>query len=249
MPYVPTASLTPLPEGHPCADCPVRPITICRGLDAPTLAGMRSLGTMQRLKPEQSVFHEGDPARRVFMVTHGALKLYTLLADGRRQITGFMFPGDFLGVSIDEEYAFTVEALEDTELWWFSREAFDRFISDHPQVERELYRLAAHELAEAQRQMVLLGRKAAAERLASFFLGLLDRAERASGKAETCFDLPMSRIDIADYLGLTKETVSRMLAHLRSLRLIRLQAQNRVEVLNRSGLSEMADGMSADHIN
>ena len=201
---------------------------------------------MQRLKPEQSAFHEGDPAKRVFMVTHGALKLYTLLADGRRQITGFMFPGDFLGISIDEEYAFTVEALQDTELWWFSREAFDRFISDNPKVERELYRLAAHELAEAQRQMVLLGRKAAAERLASFFLALLERAERASGHPETRFDLPMSRVDIADYLGLTKETVSRMLAHLRSRGLIRLQSQNRVEVLKRHGLAELADGSATD---
>lgn len=248
MPYVPRGNLTPLPEGHPCADCPVRPITICRGLDGPTLAGMRALGTMQRLRPEQSVFHEGDAAKRVFMVTHGALKLYTLLADGRRQITGFMFPGDFLGVSVDEEYAFTVEALEETELWWFSREAFDRFISGHPQVERELYRLAAHELAEAQRQMVLLGRKAAAERLASFFLSLLERAERASGVLEQAFDLPMSRIDIADYLGLTKETVSRMLAHLRSRGLIRLQAQDRVEVLDRDGLRATADGETAEQI-
>jgi CRP/FNR family transcriptional regulator, anaerobic regulatory protein len=245
LPYVPTGNLTRLPEGHPCATCPVRPITICRSLDAPTLASMRSLGTMQRLRPEQSVFHEGDPAKRVFMVTHGALKLYTLLADGRRQITGFMFPGDFLGVSVDEEYAFTVEALEDSELWWFSREAFDRFISEHPQVERELYRLAAHELAEAQRQMVLLGRKAAAERLASFFLSLLNRVERASGAIETNFDLPMTRIDIADYLGLTKETVSRMLAHLRSRGLIRLRAQNSVEVLDRDGLRAMAEGSSA----
>lgn len=201
---------------------------------------------MQRLKPEQSAFHEGDPAKRVFMVTQGALKLYTLLADGRRQITGFMFPGDFLGISVDEEYAFTVEALEDTELWWFSREAFDRFVGDNPKVERELYRLAAHELAEAQRQMVLLGRKAAAERLASFFLALLERAERASGERETEFDLPMSRIDIADYLGLTKETVSRMLAHLRSRGLIRLQSQNRVEVLKRQGLAEMADGVGGN---
>jgi CRP/FNR family transcriptional regulator len=209
---------------------------------------MRALGTMQRLRPEQSVFHEGDPAKRVFMVTHGALKLYTLLADGRRQITGFMFPGDFLGVSVDEEYAFTVEALEDTELWWFSREAFDRFICEHPKVERELYRLAAHELAEAQRQMVLLGRKAAAERLASFFLSLLERAERASGVLEQAFDLPMSRIDIADYLGLTKETVSRMLAHLRSRGLIRLQAQDRVEVLDRDGLRATADGETAEQI-
>ena len=207
---------------------------------------MRSLGTMQRLRPEQSVFHEGDPAKRVFMVTHGALKLYTLLADGRRQITGFMFPGDFLGVSVDEEYAFTVEALGDTELWWFSRDAFDKFISEHPQVERELYRLAAHELAEAQRQMVLLGRKAAAERLATFFLSLVERAERASGTSETSFDLPMSRMDIADYLGLTKETVSRMLAQLRALGLIRLQAQNRVEVLDRERLRSMAEGDGTD---
>jgi CRP/FNR family transcriptional regulator len=203
---------------------------------------MRALGTMQRLRPEQSVFHEGDPAKRVFMVTHGALKLYTLLADGRRQITGFMFPGDFLGVSVDEEYALTVEALEDSELWWFSRDMFDRFISEHPQVERELYRLAANELAEAQRQMVLLGRKSATERLASFFLSLLERAERASGTPETRFDLPMSRIDIADYLGLTKETVSRMLAELRTLGLIRLQAQNRVEVLDRERLKAVASG-------
>lgn len=223
----------------------MRPITICRALDADTLVDMRALGTMQRLHAEQSVFHEGDPAKRVFMVTHGALKLYTLLADGRRQVTGFMFPGDFLGVSVDEEYAFSVEALEPTELWWFSREAFDRFVSNHPRVEHELYRLAAHELAAAQQQMVLLGRKSAAERLASFFLSLLERAERTSGVNETGFDLPMSRLDIADYLGLTKETVSRMLADLRNRRLIRLKTQNHVEVVDRAGLRSMAEGALA----
>lgn len=248
MPYAPRGKLTDLPAGHPCETCPVRPITICRGLDADTLAGMRGLGTKQRLQAEESAFHEGDPAGRVFMVTRGSLKLYTLLADGRRQVTGFMFPGDFLGISVDEEYAFTVEALEETDVWWFSRQSFDRFIGEHPKVERELYRLAAHELAEAQRQMVLLGRKAAAERLASFFLSLVERAERASGVLETSFDLPMTRIDIADYLGLTKETVSRMLAQLRSRGLIRLQAQNRVEVLDRAGLRAMAEGAAADQL-
>ena len=244
MSYAPRGTLTDLPEGHPCETCPVRPITICRGLDAPTLAGLRALGTMQRLQPQQSIFHEGDPAKRVFMVTQGALKLYTLLADGRRQVTGFMFPGDFLGVSVDEEYAFTVEALEQSELWWFSRVMFDRFLTEHPQVERELYRLAAHELAAAQRQMVLLGRKAAHERLASFFLSLLERADRASGGTLTGFDLPMSRTDIADYLGLTKETVSRMIAYLRDHKLIRLESQNRVGVLDRGGLKAMAEGDS-----
>jgi CRP/FNR family transcriptional regulator len=197
---------------------------------------------MQKLEPGQPIFHEGDPVRRVFMLANGSLKIYTLLADGRRQITGFMFPGDFLGVSIDDEYAFTAEALVHSELWWFTRQAFDRFVEDNPKVERELYRLAAHELAAAQSQMVLLGRKTAAERLASFFLSLVERQELVAGCKQAEFDLPMSRLDIADYLGLTKETVSRMLAHLRSRKLIRLASLDRVEILNRAGLKEMAEG-------
>ncbi len=197
---------------------------------------------MQRLGVGQPVFHEGDPAKRVFMLAQGSLKIYTLLADGRRQITGFMFPGDFLGISLDDEYAFTVEALANSEMWWFTREAFDRFVEKNPSMERELYRLAAHELAAAQEQMVLLGRKTAAERVASFFLALLDRRELGEHDMSSEFDLPMSRIDIADYLGLTKETVSRMLSLLRDRRLIRLVKQDRIEILDLSGLREIADG-------
>ena len=215
---------------------------MCRRLDADTLANLRALGTMQRLEPGQPIFHEGDPVKRVFMLANGSLKIYTLLADGRRQITGFMFPGDFLGISIDDEYAFTAEALVKSELWWFTRDAFDRFVESNPKVERELYRLAAHELAAAQAQMVLLGRKTAAERLASFFQSLLERQELVDCASHTHFDLPMSRLDIADYLGLTKETVSRMLAHLRDRKLIRLASQDRIEILDREGLKGMADG-------
>lgn len=242
MAYTPSGALTELPPGHACEGCPVRPITICRSLRPEVLADLRALGSMQRLQQGQPVFHEGDPARRVFMLTLGSLKIYTLLGDGRRQVTGFMFPGDFLGISLEGEYAFTIEALEGAELWWFSRDAFDRFIEAHPTVERELYRMAAHELAAAQQQMVLLGRKTAAERLASFFLDLLKREERVIGTKARSFDLPMSRIDIADYLGLTKETVSRMLSELRGRGLIRLQTQNRVEVLDREKLVEVAEG-------
>lgn len=243
MPYTPSGVLTDLPDGHPCEGCPVRPITICRSLQPDVLADMRRLGTLQRLQPGQPVFHEGDPARRVFMLTLGSLKIYSLLGDGRRQVTGFMFPGDFLGISIDGEYGFTIEALEQAELWWFSRDAFDRFIEANPSVERELYRMAAHELAAAQRQMVLLGRKTAAERLASFFLELLRRQEKMTGgEGALRFDLPMSRLDIADYLGLTKETVSRMLAELRGRGLIRLESLNRVEVLDAAGLQDVAAG-------
>ena len=242
MHYTPSGALTDLPPGHPCEGCPIRPITICRSLRPDVLADMRRLSSMQRLRAGQPVFHEGDPARRVFMLTLGSLKIYTLLGDGRRQVTGFMFPGDFLGISVEGEYAFTIEALQQSELWWFSREAFDSFIETHPSIKRELYRMAAHELAAAQRQIVLLGRKNAAERLASFFLELLKREQTIAGSMAQSFDLPMSRLDIADYLGLTKETVSRMLAELRGRGLIRLERQNRVEVLERERLKEVAAG-------
>jgi CRP/FNR family transcriptional regulator len=237
--------LTELPADHPCFGCAVRTTAMCRVLECDDLARMRRLGWTLRLKPGQSLFHEGDPANRVFTLTRGTLKLYKLLPDGRRQITGFMFPGDFLGIAIDEEHAFTAEALEDSQLCWYPRSRFDEFVEANPVVERELYRVAAHELAAAQRQMVLLGRKTAEEKVASFFVALLEGAEKLSGRTETMAELPMSRVDIADYLGLTKETVSRVLALLKNKRVVRLDALHRVEVLDRDGLGDIAEGLAA----
>ena len=235
----------PLPEGHPCLGCEVRSIAVCGVLGCDDLASMRRLGWTLLLRAGQPLFHEGDSATRVFTVTRGALKLYRLLPDGRRQVTGFMFPGDFLGIAVDDEHAFTVEALEDSQLCWFPRSRFGEFAEAHPEMERELYRMAAHELAAAQAQMVLLGRKTAEERLASFFLALLERAEKGSGEAGRIVDLPMGRADIADYLGLTKETVSRVLAVLKNRRSVRLAALNLVEVLDRDALTTIAQGL--DH--
>ena len=233
-----------LPANHPCFDCAVRSSAVCRVLECDDLAEMRRLGWTIRLAAGQPLFHEGDPATRVFTLTEGALKLYKLLPDGRRQVTGYMLPGDFLGITIDDDHAFTVEALIDSKLCWFPRKRFGAFVETHADLERGLYRLAAHELAAAQAQMVLLGRKTAEERVASFFVGLLERAERASGTGACIIDLPMSRLDIADYLGLTKETVSRVLAALKSKRIVRLVTLNRIEVLDRDTLDAIAGGMS-----
>ena len=225
----------PVPAGHPCHGCDVRSTALCGVLDNQALADFRSLGWTLKLAPGQSLFHQGDPATRVFTLTSGTLKLYRLLADGRRQVTGFMHPGDFLGISIDDEHAFSAQALEQTQLCWFPRNRFDDFTEEHGAMERELYRMAAHELAAAQRQFVLLGRKTALERLASF---LLELAERVDGME---VELPMSRSDIADYLGLTKETVSRVLSALKRDRVIRLAALDRVEILDRAALEQRAE--------
>jgi len=108
-------------------------------------------------------------------------------------------------------------------------------------MERELYRMAAHELAAAQQQMVLLGRKTASERLASFLLLLAKRAEQIPGRSANLVRLPMSRSDIADYLGLTKETVSRVLSAFRRDRLIRLNAVDMIEIVNPAGLEQLAE--------
>jgi len=236
------STMAPLPAGHPCAECHIRPVAFCRSLGPDTLIDMQALGKPIKLVPGQALFFEGDRVERLFMLARGALKLYGLLGDGRRQITGFMYPGDFLGIALDDQHAFTAEALVACELWSFSREAFSAFCTRHGEVERELYYLAAHELAAAQQQMLLLGRKNAAERLASFFVALAKRFERDPGQKAEHVHLPMSRLDIADYLGLTKETVSRMIAQLRDRKLIRLVNQDTIELLDREGLEDMAAG-------
>jgi CRP/FNR family transcriptional regulator len=233
--------LETLPSGHPCQGCEVRDKAVCGVLDCARLEQFRNLGWTLKLGTGQTLFHEGDPATRVFTLTSGTLKLYKLLPDGRRQVTGFMHPGDLLGMSTDDEHAFSAEALEDAQLCWFPRNRFDDFVEEHGSMERELYRMAAHELAAAQQQMVLLGRKTAAERLASFLLLLAQRPEAIPGRVANLVRLPMSRSDIADYLGLTKETVSRVFSSFRRDRLIRLRAIDEVEIIDGQGLQQLAE--------
>lgn len=233
--------LNPLPHGHPCEGCEARGRAVCGVLDCENLAELKNLGRSLRLGAGQILFREGDPAGRVFTLTGGSLKLYKFLPDGRCHVVGFMYPGEFLGISIDDEHAFTAQVLEDSELCSFSRGRFDGFLDKHPSMEAELYRMAAHELSAAQQQLVLLGRKTATERLASFLLLLADRSEQVTGKKSRFVSLPMNRADIADYLGLTKETVSRVLSTLRAAKLIRLRAVNEVEIQDRPTLEQVSE--------
>jgi CRP/FNR family transcriptional regulator, anaerobic regulatory protein len=234
--------LETLPAGHPCFGCDVRARAVCGVLECSDLAGFKQLGWTLVVAPGQALFHEGDRADRVFTLTNGCVKLYKLLPDGRRQVTGFLFPGDFLGVSVFDEHAFTAEALGECQLCWFPRSRFDHYVEKQPAMERELYRAAAHELAAAQQQLVLLGRKTAAERLASFFLELAAKADGCTSAADRSVNLPMSRSDIADYLGITKETVSRVFSAFKRDRLIRLETLNRIQILDEEGLRDIADG-------
>ena len=182
-------------------------------------------------------------ATHVYNLTSGVMRLSKLLPDGRRQIAGFLFPGDFLGITMEDEHAFTAEAITPLKLCQFSRARFDAFVDTHPRLERRLYAIAAHELAAARQQVVLLGRKTAAERVASFLLMLDARRTSTSGEVlDGDINLPMSRSDIADYLGLRIETVSRELSALKASRLIRLTTTQTIRFVDRERLEQLAEG-------
>jgi len=234
-----------LPPDHPCYPCEVRRVSLFYALQCGDLSELRALGKVRELKADEPLFHQGDEANLVYTVAAGSLRLYRLLFDGRRQITGFALPGEFLGISIDDSHDVTAEALEPSRIWCFPRARFDDFVAGNPILKDSLLEVARQELAAAQQQFIVLGRKTAMERVASFLLYLHARFERITGHPMDHVALPMSRADIADYLGLTKETVSRVFGQLRNSRIMRLETLTCIQVLDRHALKALADGEDA----
>lgn len=218
-----------------CEECAVRGLAVCGALAQGELPSLAAIAVSKRLEAGQMLFHEGDPAEDVFTLTDGSLKLYKLLADGRRQIMGFLFPGDYLGLAVSRSYVCSAEALGPVTVCRFPRRSFMRLLDEFPALEKELLDRASSELAAAQEQMLLLGRKTARERVASFLVSMADRQDVEDTAP---VDLPMNRADIADHLGLTIETVSRALTGLRAKGLIELPDKHHFRILNRAGLEE-----------
>ena len=192
--------------------------------------------------PRRLIFMETAPAASLYNVTDGVVKIYKMMPDGRRQVTGFLFPGDFLGLIQNETYAYSAESVTETRLCQFPRVRLETLLKELPTLEQRLLGMASHELAAAQDQMVLLGRKSARERVASFLL-MLSKATERQGLQADFIAVPMSRSDIADYLGLTMETVSRSLTQLSSEGLIRLSNEKHVQLVDRAGLFRISAGL------
>lgn len=240
---LPLPSALPRKPGglSPCAACAARQFSVCAPLDPDAQGRFFALSTTIRLEPRRMLFQEGDTAEHVFNVTEGALCISKALADGRRQITGFLLPGDFVGLQHGEAYAYTAEALTPVALCRFPIERFRRFLIEHPGMEHRLLGMASNELAAAQDQMLLLGRKTAIERVASFLVRLSDR-HAARGRPASPLMLPMTRGEIADYLGLTIETVSRAFTRLRKEGHIVLESVDRVRLPDIEALRDLTQG-------
>lgn len=224
-----------------CRECAVQSRAFCAVLDDAALTQLEDLHVLCELAPEESLFMEGDQAVSFFTVLQGSLRLSKLLPDGRRQITGFVLPGEFIGLSPSTSHDQNAEALVESSLCRFSIGELERIGEDNPAMKSRLLEMTNISLVRAQEHMLLLGRMTALEKIASFLCNLIDRASAADLPSEP-LALPMSRADIADYLGLTIETVSRTFTKLKTEGLISLPEHNQVQVDDMEGLHRLAEG-------
>ena len=238
---IPSGALpNPTPRGGPPRARPVE-AGPCLPL---SVADLRDLARSQRPVRKargQAVVHEGDPAERLYVVNDGVVALYHALPDGRRQILDFLWKGDVIGVGDADTYAYTAEALVETRMCAFARPDLERVMRDYPGLGLRLARIGMEGLHRAFGHMTVLGRKTAAERLASFLLDLSERQGRCGGRRNPVW-VPMAATDIADHLGLRIETVSRRMTAFIKGGLIRRADSHRIELLDRARLAEIAEG-------
>jgi CRP-like cAMP-binding protein len=190
-------------------------------------------GATMHFERNSEIYGEGEPADYVYKLMSGTVRTSKVLQDGRRQIGSFYLPGDTFGLEADDEHTFCAEAMSDVVVLVVKRSVLAAEAQKDRQVARELWAATARELTRAQSHLMLLI-KSAQERVASFLLEMADRVPNAAG-----IELPMSRQDIADYLGLTIETVSRTLTHLESKAAIELPRSRHIVLRNRSALARL----------
>jgi len=195
------------------------------------------IGRPAMIAQGRSLFLEGEPARYIYRIMSGAAQSYRQLADGRRQIIDFLFPGDLFGVCMSQTYSCSTEACADTVVIRYPRHALDGARTDHPDSATALLAVVARQLDDAHRQMMVLGRKTAEERVASFLLEMSERCAKGDH-----IHLPMVRADIADHLGLSIETVSRVFTKFRADGLVSLRTATDICLVDRPALEELAGG-------
>ena len=217
-----------------------------RVLDGEAANRLAAMSRTLNVSSGRSVMMEGAPAAELFSVTRGIVSVFKLMPDGRRQITGFLYPGSFLGVTFNaaDTYAYSADAVTAVTLQAYPRRNFERLLDEVPGVRRAFIAAIADELTEAQDRMLLLAHRSAGERMACFILTLAHRQTGAGGAPASTIYIPMRGNDIADYLGLTAETVSRTLARLRRKGIIRYDRGGSTEILDRAALEALAGTLS-----
>lgn len=215
-----------------CVSCEARHRGVCGALNPDQLVALSKSTKRHKAEAGRELMSDVGSVDRFSNVLSGVVKLTKTLSDGRQQIVGLQFAPDFLGRPFQAESTLTAEAATDVELCSFPRQALERMMKEQPDLEHRLLEQKLRELDQARDWMVALGRKTAAEKIASFLLMIARNIDPAAGleRRGASFDLPLSRAEIADFLGLTVETVSRQITRLRGEKVIRVENNRHVIV-------------------
>jgi CRP/FNR family transcriptional regulator, anaerobic regulatory protein len=199
-------------------------------------------GALRQIAPKENVFVAGAPRSSLYRVERGMVCLYKLATNGQRQIIRFASPGDFLGLGTAQDHLFGAQAIQEVCVRYVSITALSHMIKAHPELAGQLYRALSDELTSLQDHLLVIGQKTALERVAYF---LIDIARRDPPKdideEPQTLNLPMTRQDMGDFLGLTLETVSRALTKLRLKHLIDFRHGSRITLLDKAKLEDLAD--------
>lgn len=223
-----------------CSDCIVRDRSLCGTLDNAHLEQLSRIGRRRKLRAGEALLFEGDENILCANVLDGVLKLSSVTASGDSQTVGLLYPADFIGRPFAETVDHDIIALTDVEVCTFGRKPFERMLAEEPGLERQLLERTLGELEHSRRWMLFLGRKSASARLAGLIHDIQRRMAQTGCTADlgpgSLIELPMTRTEMADVLGLTIETVSRELTKLREAGVIVTEGRRGLRVLKPEGL-------------
>ncbi len=228
-----------------CGDCPIRHRAVCSRCDTDEIAVLEGIKSYKKYAAGDVILWRGEPLDFVGSVVHGVASLSKTLEDGRTQMVGLLLPSDFIGRPGRTHVEFDVTATSEVTLCRFERKPFETLINDTPHIAQRLMELALDELDAARDWMILLGRKTAREKISTFLDLLARRGSVGDVPGTVVLDIPMTRDQIANFLGLTLETVSRQMNALKKEGIITFQGRKRIDVVDLSAL-RMATGDDAD---
>ncbi len=220
--------VSPCPSGHPLDDC-------------------FALAPVRQLKAKEPLFAEGDTKTNVYRIESGAVLIYKILNDGFRQIVNFAFPGDFVGLESSPHYTYDAQTIAPTRIRSVSATSLWRRAREDAAVAGEIFETLSREISDARGHFLTIGRLSATGRIATFLLALAARNERKSLDAVN-IQLPVRRSDIADFLCLSVETVSRSLTELKLAHIISLRGWRQIKLVDRGALERFADGETMDDV-
>ncbi|MCE9650086.1 MAG: helix-turn-helix domain-containing protein [Parvibaculum sp.] len=204
-------------------------------------AALETVGARMTFGRNETIFSEGDCAKYCYRLVSGSVRLCKLLADGRRQISDFFLPGDFFGYADFDTYALSAEAVTGVVVTRYARNQVEAVSESDSRFRRRLGQLLHERFNAAQLHLVMLGRYTVKERISSFLIQMAERLDPGAGSADE-IELPMSRLDIADYLGLTIETVCRAISDLKRADVIAVPSIHRIVLRKPSVLRDLVEG-------